>query len=173
MRVFKSSRILDRPYDCLSVHTVPMSMCMDKRSCYTCHKGVRENILYLSLNNPSTIPAYATNPSSNRDTVDQRRRYVRRGADWRQEVTFSFESYEKVKLTPSSTSDLEVLMRIPKITRQCISSWIVGRSKIRINTVSTTTSNANIFVICLLSGWHAREGGTSRTHDFEKNPLHT
>ena len=50
--------------------------------------------------------------------------------------------------------------------KQWISSWLVGIRKIKISTVSTATSKIKISIFPL-SGWHAREGGSSRTHKFE------
>ena len=46
-------------------------------------------ISYTSQNKPHPLPAYVANSSSTRATVDQRRRNVRGGASWRQEVTSS------------------------------------------------------------------------------------
>ena len=52
------------------------------------------------LNKPPPLPACAENPASTRATADQRRIYVRRGVAWRQEVTLSYEAYDKSRLTP-------------------------------------------------------------------------
>ena len=83
------------------------------------------------------------------------------GVACRKEVTLSSEAYGKARLTPSSTSDLEMMTRIPTSTSQWISSCLVGVSKRRIITVSTATRNGNIFYVCPLSGWHDREEGSS------------
>ena len=57
-------------------------------------------ISYNFINETSTITAYAENPSSTRDTSDQRRWHIRGGLDWRQDVTSLFGAYGKDKLTP-------------------------------------------------------------------------
>ena len=64
-------------------------------------------------------------------------------------------------------SNLEMLTRIPTSMIQWISSWLNGRRKIEIITVSTVTSNINIFSSFPLSGWHACEGGSSCTLEFD------
>ena len=43
---------------------------------------------YTSLDKTSLLSLYVTNPSSTRATEDQRERYVRGVADWRQDVTY-------------------------------------------------------------------------------------
>ena len=45
-------------------------------------------ISYTPLNYPPPLTVYAVNPSYTRAAVYHRRKYVRGGADWRQEVTF-------------------------------------------------------------------------------------
>ena len=93
------------------------------------------------INNPSPLPIYVDNPSSIRAASDQRRRHFQVGSTWRRELTLSSETYGKSRLTPSLTSDLEMLTRIHIIMIQWIISCIVGRSKIGISTVSTSASN--------------------------------
>ena len=93
------------------------------------------------LDEPSPLTVCAAKPSSIRDTEDQRRRHIRVGEYCRQELTLSSESYGKLRLTPSSTSYLEMLAQIRKVMIQWISSWIVGRSIIRISTVITAMIN--------------------------------
>ena len=99
-----------------------------------------------SKNEPSSLPVYVENPSSTRSAEDQSRRNVRGESAWRQKVTSSSEADGKYKLTPSSTSDLAMMGRIPTSMGQWISSWLVGRSKIRTSMVSTSTSNREIFL---------------------------
>ena len=55
---------------------------------------------YIFLLEPSPLTTYTENPSSTRAASDQRRRYIRGGADWIQEVTLSFEDCGKSRLTP-------------------------------------------------------------------------
>ena len=106
------------------------------------------------LDNISPINEYKAKSSSTRDVADQRRGYIRVGADWRKKVMFSSESYGKARLIPSSTSDLEMLTRMPTSMSQWRSSWIVGKNKRRIITLSTTTSIRNVF-LHLCSQWIA------------------
>ena len=87
--------------------------------------------------------------------------------NYRYYMTLSSEYYRKFRLTPSSTSDLEILTQIPTSMIQWISSWLVGRSKIRIITAGTAKRNGNISSIFPLSGCHALEVGCSCTHDYE------
>ena len=103
-----------------------------------------------SFNDLSPLTSYAANPSSTRITEDQRKRYVRGGAAWIQEATFSSKDYGKARLTPSWTSDLEIMTQILTSMRQCISYCIVGRRKTRIRTVINVTRNVNIF-LCVCS----------------------
>ena len=35
MRVFGNSGLVDRPSDCLYIHTITLYGCMDRHSCYT------------------------------------------------------------------------------------------------------------------------------------------
>ena len=93
--------------------------------------------------------------------------YIRGGATWRQEVTFSSKAYGKAILTPSPTSYLEMLTRIYTSMIQRKSSWLVGRRKIIISKVRTTTSNGRFFSVFPISGWNAQEGGSSHTWEFE------
>ena len=93
------------------------------------------------LNGSSPLTEYAAKISSDRATADQRRINSRGATDWRQEVTISFGDYGKARLTPQSMSYLETRAQIPTITNQWISSWLVGRRKRKISTVSTATSN--------------------------------
>ena len=97
------------------------------------------------IGQPSPLPACAENSPSTRATAYQRMIYFRGGVYWRQEVTLSSETYGKSKLTPSSTSDLETLTRIPTSMSQWISSCLVGISERRINTVSAATINGKVF----------------------------
>ena len=62
-------------------------------------------------------------------------------ADLIQEVASSSNSYGGVKLTPSLTPYLEILIWIPTIMNQWIIACIIGGSKRRISTVITATSN--------------------------------
>ena len=91
------------------------------------------------------INLYVDNPSYIRAVAYQRRRYVRGGENWRQEVMFSYNAYGKSRLTPSSTSDLQMTIQRPTIINLWIRSWLIGRSKIRILTVINATSNIKIF----------------------------
>ena len=119
-------------------------------------------ISYTSLDEPSPLTTYEENPSSTRDAADKRRSYIKVGAAWRKEMMFSSEDYGKSRLTPSSMSDLEMLTRVTTSMRQWIISCLVGIRKRKKSTVSTDTSNIMFLSICLLSGWHDREGGSSR-----------
>ena len=103
-------------------------------------------ISYTSIDNPFPLPEYAVNPSYTRDAAYQRRRHARLGDSWIKELTFPSKSYGKSILTPSSTSYLGMLTQIPTIMSQWISSWLVGRRKGGIITVSTSTSNRNMFL---------------------------
>ena len=102
------------------------------------------------LNNNLSLPEYAENPSSTRATADQRRRYLRGGVAWIQEVTFSSKAYGKSILTQLLTSYLVMMMHVPTSMNQSIKSWIYGRRKIRTSTVSTSTRNG-LFYPCSLS----------------------
>ena len=115
------------------------------------YKNKCSAISYTSLGQPSPLTAYTENPSSTRAVADHRRAYFRGVAVWKKEVMFSSKAYRKARLTPSSTSDLEILTWIPTSMRQWISSWIFWRRKIRIITVSKTTSNGYIFSPFFLS----------------------
>ena len=77
------------------------------------------------------------------------------GAAWRQGVTSLYEDYGKPRLTPSPTSDLEMLTWIPTSMSQWIISWIIGRRKIWIMTVSTDMRNGEFFSVFPLSGWNS------------------
>ena len=105
---------------------------------------------------------YAANPSSTRATSDQIRRYIRGGAAWRQEVTSSSKDYFKDRLTPSSAMLTWIHTRIS----QFISSWIVGKRKIRTSMASTSTCKGKNSIF-LLIGWHVREGGSSHYLKFD------
>ena len=118
------------------------------------------------IDETSPLTAYAENPSSTRDPVDQRRRYNRRCTDWRHKVTSSFGGYGKYRLMPSSTSYLETKMRAPTGRSQWVSSWLVIRKKIKINMVSIARNNNKEISIFPLIGWHSREGSPRRTHEF-------
>ena len=50
-----------------------------------------------------------------------------------QGVMHSFNAYSKYRLTPSLTSDLEMMTWIHTSMSQWISSWLVGRRQRRIN----------------------------------------
>ena len=97
------------------------------------------------LDNTSPLPLYAMKPSSTRAAEDQRRSLLRGGAAWRQEVTLSSKVYGKSRLTPTSKSYLDMLTWIPTSMSQWISSWLVGRRKIRIIIVSTATTNGRFY----------------------------
>ena len=119
------------------------------------------------LNKPSPLPAYAENPSSTSSAADKRRRYVRVGADWRQDVPFSYRAYGKARIMPSSTSYLKMRTNTTTRTNLWTSSWIIGIIKIRISKASTSTRNGKFFFVFSLSVCYAREGDSSCTHEFE------
>ena len=66
-------------------------------------------------------------------------------------MNFSSHAYGKVSLTPSFTSYLEMLMRIPTGMSQWISSWIFGISKIMLSMLITSTKQCNFFSPFVLS----------------------
>ena len=103
---------------CTSMHVTDLSAATEALSSHVSTKCVTRSCTL--LNEPSPLLAHASNPSSTRDAEDQRRRHIRGGAAWRQELTFSSEAYSKFKLTPPSTSDLAILTRITT----SISQWI-------------------------------------------------
>ena len=55
---------------------------------------------YTSLDEPSLLPLYASNPSSTMFAADHRGGYVRRVTYLRQEVKYSFPYYDSARLTP-------------------------------------------------------------------------
>ena len=105
-----------------------------------------------SIYDTSPLPAYAENPSFTRAVAYQRMRHVSGGAACIQEVVFSSEAYGKSRLMPSLTSYFDILTQIPTIMVQWINSWLVGRSKIKIIIVRTSTSNGKPFLL-LSSQW--------------------
>ena len=96
------------------------------------------------------------------------RRHVRVGANWRQEVTSSSKAYKKSKLTLSLMSYLAMLMWIPTIMSQWISSWLIGRRTRSTSTLITDTSNI-FFLHFPFSVWHAWWGGSSYYLKFESS----
>ena len=133
-----------------------------------------------SLVNSSPIPVYMENLSFNRSAEYQRRRQVRGGADWIQEVTSLSKAYGKSRLIPSSTSYLEMLTHIPTGMIQLISSWLFGIRKISISTVNTSKINGDFFSVFLsVSGMLGKEALvilsnlSRRMAENSRNKFHT
>ena len=132
--------------------------CINRVLVILCHNKFCDKFLYLTQK---------SSPFSTMDATDKRIRQVREGSDWRKEVKFSSEAYGKCRLTLSSTSDLEILTRIPTSMSQWISSWLVGIWKTRIIMVSTAMSNRIFFSVYPLIGWHDLEWVSSCNLKFE------
>ena len=79
------------------------------------------------------------------------------------------EVYDIDRMKTLLTSNMTRLTRIPTNMRQHQRSWIGGKQPIRISTVRTDTINGNIFSVCSLCRWYAREGGPYCTHAIESN----
>ena len=138
----------------LSLYVTDLSAATEALSSHITNKRMASSCTLIG--EPSPLTAYVAKTSSTRSTEDQRRRHVDGESAWRQEVMLSSKDYGKVRLTPSTASDLEMLMWICTIVSQWISSWIIGRRKKRIITVNIAMSNGIIFSICTLSVLRAR-----------------
>ena len=74
------------------------------------------------------------------------------GAYWIKYATFSSGDYDKLILTPSFMSDLEMRTWKPESTNKWIISWIIERIKIRISMVNTAMNNGFFSAVSLSVG---------------------